>query len=77
MKRTDGLVQCKCREWRKPEELCMDSTCIYCEDVEPSGDEDIPSLEDLLDEELDMTWDLNHLPDGYMVDDDDEFEHDW
>lgn len=75
MKRTDGLIQCKCKEWRKPEEICNDGTCVYCEDVE--SEEKEPSVDELLDDEFNLLLDLENVADAYMVDDDDEFEHDW
>jgi len=67
MKRTDGLVQCRCKEWRTPEDLCSDGSCIYCEDVVLDDDE--PT-------EFELAFDVNDLADGYVLDDDDE-EEDW
>jgi len=75
MKRTDGLVQCKCREWRTPEDLCNDGTCVYCEYAEPEEVE--PSLDDLERHEFEGAWDLENLADGYVDPDDDEEGHDW
>ena len=77
MKRTDGLIQCKCKEWRKPEEMCMDFSCIYCEDTEVEEEPEL-TLEDLeIDFKDDMGWDLESIADGYVDPDDDEDGHDW
>lgn len=71
----DGLIQCRCKEWRKPEEMCMDSTCIYCEDVNTQDEE--PAINELEPNDFELAFDVNDLADGYEVEDDDDGENEW
>ena len=75
MKNNTNKVLCKCKEWRDPSEMCMDNTCIYCENTETNEDDEPTELliGDLEPSEFELEWDLENLSDAYIeYEDDDE-----